>query len=233
VGQAGAGLEVADGQLADSVAAVVGVHPGHRSDAVGDQGVVAPGGKQQGLVALVADPTHDQPVAAVAGLGHLRQAAWHIWDLDPGRFRNGGDRGAHNLCLAHRDRVAHPKKDAIIASRLTATELADALNELAVHTQQELLRRLGPEAYQKLMGWSPARRCGSSSRMRPRPPASPSPHRQPRNPRKPSTVRNGQRGSLHPRQQPVPRLLGDAVSSLQGGPVDGPGRRRIPARLWC
>jgi hypothetical protein len=51
--------------------------------------------------------------------------------------------------------------------------------------------------------------------MRPRPPASPSPHRQPRNPRKPSTVRNGQRGSLHPRQQPVPRLLGDAVSSLQ------------------
>jgi hypothetical protein len=72
VRQAGARLEVADGQLTHGVAAVVGVQPGGGADAVGHEGVVAPGGKQLDLVALVADTTHDQPVAPVGGLGDLR-----------------------------------------------------------------------------------------------------------------------------------------------------------------
>jgi hypothetical protein len=41
--QAGARLEVVDGQLADGVATVVGVQPGGGADAVGDERVVAPG----------------------------------------------------------------------------------------------------------------------------------------------------------------------------------------------
>jgi hypothetical protein len=46
VGQPGARLQVADGQLANGVAAVVGVQLNSRADAVGDEGVIAPGGKQ-------------------------------------------------------------------------------------------------------------------------------------------------------------------------------------------
>jgi hypothetical protein len=65
VGQAGAGLEVADGQLAYSVAAVVGVQPSGGAGPVGDEGVVAPGGEQLLLVVQVADPADDQPVALV------------------------------------------------------------------------------------------------------------------------------------------------------------------------
>jgi hypothetical protein len=44
------------------------------------------------------------------------------------------------------------KKDAIVATGLTGTELADALNELSVQTQQEIMKRLGSDDYQKLMG---------------------------------------------------------------------------------
>ena len=44
VGQPGARLQVADGQLASGVAAVVGVQLNSRADAVGDEGVIAPGG---------------------------------------------------------------------------------------------------------------------------------------------------------------------------------------------
>jgi hypothetical protein len=60
--QAGARLEVADGQLADGMAAMVGVQPGAGADAVGDEGVVAPGREQLLLVIQVADAPDDQPV---------------------------------------------------------------------------------------------------------------------------------------------------------------------------
>jgi hypothetical protein len=53
------------------VAAVVGIQPGGGAGPVGDEGVVAPGGKELGLVALVADATDDQPVALPGGLGDL------------------------------------------------------------------------------------------------------------------------------------------------------------------
>ena len=108
VGQARARLEVADGQLADGVAAMVGVQPGHGAGPVGDEGVVAPGGEQLGLLTLVADATHDQPVALVAGLGDLGGLVGLVGDRDPGRLGNGGDGGADRLGLADRDRVAHP-----------------------------------------------------------------------------------------------------------------------------
>jgi hypothetical protein len=44
VGQAGAGLEVADGRFADGVAAMVLLQLDRRPDAVGDEGVIAPAG---------------------------------------------------------------------------------------------------------------------------------------------------------------------------------------------
>ena len=53
------------------MAAVVGIQLDSGADAVGDERVVTPGREQLGLVAAVADPAHDQPVAAVAGLGDL------------------------------------------------------------------------------------------------------------------------------------------------------------------
>jgi hypothetical protein len=74
VRQARARLEVADGQLTDGVAAMVGVQPGGRPDAVGDGGVVPPGREQLLLVAVVADPPDDQAVVPVGGLGDLRDA---------------------------------------------------------------------------------------------------------------------------------------------------------------
>jgi hypothetical protein len=60
-------------------------------------------------------------------------------DVDPASFRD-----LHASLLE--------KKDAIVASGLTGTELADALNELSVQTQQAMMKRLGSEDYQKLMG---------------------------------------------------------------------------------
>jgi hypothetical protein len=85
---------------------MVGVQLDHRLDAVGDEGVIAPGGKQLGLVALVADPTDDQPVARVGGLGDLGDPVGLVRDVDPGLLGDGGDGGTHGLGLAHRDRVA-------------------------------------------------------------------------------------------------------------------------------
>jgi hypothetical protein len=69
--QPGARLQVADGQLAHGVAAVIGVQPGGGADAVANERVVAPGGKQLGLVAGIADTTLDQPVVPIARLGDL------------------------------------------------------------------------------------------------------------------------------------------------------------------
>jgi hypothetical protein len=128
--QPGARLEVADGQLAHGMAAVVGVQPGGGTDAVGHKGVIAPGRKQLGLVAFVADPTHDQPVAPVGGLGNLRDSIRLVGDLDPGLLGDLRDRGAHGLGLAHRDRVAH----------LVAAQPADELGrpEPRIHPQGQL-----------------------------------------------------------------------------------------------
>jgi hypothetical protein len=69
--QPGARLQVADGQLAHGVAAVIGVQPGGGADAVAHERVVAPGRKQLGLVPGIADTTLDQPVAPIACLGDL------------------------------------------------------------------------------------------------------------------------------------------------------------------
>ena len=83
VGQAGARLEVTDGQLADGVAAVVGVQPDGGADAVGEEPVVAPGREQLLLVDEVADPTDHQPVAPVGSLGDLPDPARRVGDVDP------------------------------------------------------------------------------------------------------------------------------------------------------
>jgi hypothetical protein len=86
VAQADAGLEVADAQLHCGVAAVILVQPCRGADSVGDEGVVAPIGEPLGLFTNQAGAAHDQPVALVAGLGDLGQAAVGVDDLDPGVF---------------------------------------------------------------------------------------------------------------------------------------------------
>jgi hypothetical protein len=97
VAQPGAVFEVTDGELADGVAAVVGVQPDGGAGTVGDEGVVAPRGEQLLLVAEVADATHDEPVAAIGGLGDLREPVAGVADVDPVGFGDGGDGGADGL----------------------------------------------------------------------------------------------------------------------------------------
>jgi hypothetical protein len=87
VRQPGACLEVADGQLADGVAAVVGIRPGGGADTVGDERVIAPGREQLLLVVQVADAADDQPVASIGGLGDLRDPARRVGDVWLGRVR--------------------------------------------------------------------------------------------------------------------------------------------------
>jgi len=100
VAQADAGFEVADTQLDDGVAAMVGVQLDRGADPVGDEGVVAPVGEQLGLFADQAGAAHDQPVAFVAGLGDLGQATIGVDDVDPGVLWDLRDRGADRLGLA-------------------------------------------------------------------------------------------------------------------------------------
>jgi hypothetical protein len=99
----GAVLEVADGQLADGVAAVVGVQVDRAAGAVCDEGVVAPVRPEGGLRAGQAGAAHDQPVWAEGGLGDLRHAAVGVVDGLPGVLADGGDRGPHGLGLPHGD----------------------------------------------------------------------------------------------------------------------------------
>jgi hypothetical protein len=74
-------------KLADGVAAMVGVQPGHGAGPVGDERVVAPGWEQLLLLIVqVTDPADDQPVTLVAGLGDLRDPARLVDDLHPGRL---------------------------------------------------------------------------------------------------------------------------------------------------
>ena len=77
-------LEVADGQLADRVATVVGVQGDGAVFTVGDEGVVAPVGPQGGLHADKAGAAHHQPLACQPGLGDLGDAAVGVVDVDPG-----------------------------------------------------------------------------------------------------------------------------------------------------
>src|SRR4029434_4594204 len=91
VGQAVARCEVTDGECADGVAAVVGVQPDGGAGTVGDEGVIAPRGEQLLLVAEVADAAHDEPVAAIRGLGDLREPVAGVADVDPVGFGDGGD----------------------------------------------------------------------------------------------------------------------------------------------
>jgi hypothetical protein len=107
VPQADAGLEVADAQLDDGVAAVILVEFDGGADPVGDQGVVAPVGEQLGLGADQAG-AHDQPVAPVAGLGDLGDATVGVDDLDPGGLVDARDRLPDRLGLADGDGVADP-----------------------------------------------------------------------------------------------------------------------------
>jgi len=100
-------LEVADHVFDLGVAAVVGLQPDRGADTVGDEGVVVPGGKQLALVAEVAHPTHDEPVALVVGLGDLGHAGVGIGDVDPGGLGDRRDRVADWLGLADGDRVVH------------------------------------------------------------------------------------------------------------------------------
>jgi hypothetical protein len=104
--------------------------------AAADQGVLyAP---EPAYAMAGADP--QQPLSNKVIMDEAATVTQHFApDVDPASFR---DLHANFL----------EKKDAIIASGLTGAELADALNELSVETQQELMKRLGPEAYQKLMG---------------------------------------------------------------------------------
>jgi hypothetical protein len=105
VPQAHPGFEVADGELDPGVAAVILVQPHRSAGPVGDNGVVAPVGKQLGLGADRAGAAHDQPVALVAGLGHLRQATVGVDDVGPGGLVDRLDRLSDRLGLADRDGV--------------------------------------------------------------------------------------------------------------------------------
>ena len=67
-----AGFEVPDGQFDDGVGAVVAVECPGGAGEVGDERVVAPGGEQLALGAVVvADPAHDQPPSPVDALGDV------------------------------------------------------------------------------------------------------------------------------------------------------------------
>jgi hypothetical protein len=136
VPQPDAGFEVADRELDRGVAAVILVQLDGGADSVGDQGVVAPVGEQLGLGACQAGAAHDQPVALVAGLGNLGQAAVGVADRCPGVLVDGGDRGADRLGLADGDGGAD----------LGAAAGPDGLGrpEPRVHPHPQLPRRASP-----------------------------------------------------------------------------------------
>jgi hypothetical protein len=91
VTQPAAVLGVADGELDDGVAAVVGVQLDRGADPVGHQRVVAPGREQLLLVIGVRDAAHDEAVAAKRGLGDLRDPVRGGADVDPGSLADAGD----------------------------------------------------------------------------------------------------------------------------------------------
>jgi hypothetical protein len=97
VAAAGTVLEVADSQLTDRVAAMIGVQLHRAAGAVGDEAVVAPVRPQTGLRADKAAAAHDQAILAKGGLGHRRDAAVGGVDVDPGGLLDGGDRRRHGL----------------------------------------------------------------------------------------------------------------------------------------
>ena len=82
-------FEVGDDLLDDGVVAVLGLDQGDVLGAVGEKAEVAPVGPQLGLGAEQAGAAHDQPAAAVDGLGDLRLTVVGVVDLRPGVF---GDR---------------------------------------------------------------------------------------------------------------------------------------------
>jgi hypothetical protein len=97
-------LGVADGELDDGVAAVIGVQLDRGAGPVGYERVVAPGREELLLVVQVADAADDEPVAAEQGLGDLRDPAVGVGDLDPGRLGDGRDRATDGLGLPYGDR---------------------------------------------------------------------------------------------------------------------------------
>jgi hypothetical protein len=84
VGQPGAGLEVADGELDHCVRAVVGVDSDGVAVKVGDEGVVTPVGPQLRLRTDQPGAPHDQPTPRQRRLGDLGDAAIGVVDVDPG-----------------------------------------------------------------------------------------------------------------------------------------------------
>jgi hypothetical protein len=69
-------------------------------------------GQERGLRADKAGAAHDQPVGAEGDLGHLRDAAVGVVDVDPGGLGDGGDRSGDRLGLPYGDR----ERDAVAAA---------------------------------------------------------------------------------------------------------------------
>jgi hypothetical protein len=105
--EAGALLEVADRELDLGVAALVGLDLGERLGAVGEEGVVAPVGKQLGLGAEEAGAANDEPASAQGALGDLGDPPGRVTGKRlPGLLADQLDRGADVCLLADADRVA-------------------------------------------------------------------------------------------------------------------------------
>ena len=105
---AGPFLQVADGELDHRVVTVVSVQEDDTSLPIGDEGVVAPGDEQLGLVADDLCAAHDEAVTvAVVALGHLRLAAHRVVDRRPTLLGDGLDGPHHRLVLVDGDGVAH------------------------------------------------------------------------------------------------------------------------------
>src|SRR6266508_604451 len=112
---AGAGFEVADGELDGGVSAVVLVGGDGVGGRTGDEGVVAPVGPE-GLLGGVGEAaaTHDEPVAAlvaacagdIGALGDGGLAGVGVDDGGPGVVVDGGDGGADRLVDRDGDRPA-------------------------------------------------------------------------------------------------------------------------------
>jgi hypothetical protein len=85
-------LEIADGQFHDGVTTVVGIEEDGLTVAVGDEGVVAVGGKERGPGVVQFRAANDETVTGVEGLANPGLAVQRVVDsgpllLDAGRTR--------------------------------------------------------------------------------------------------------------------------------------------------